>query len=481
MPAQQNNAAPSLQTMIHTAFGGLNLSAGPTAIGDNEFLGLQNLMPYANGNLAVVPSPLLLSAPPTGKSIHALWCQTLATVPYIIVQMTDGSLYFYKQSTNVWTLIVTGTTVNGLSVTKFQGSDASGNPEAVLFADTTLGYASWIAPNTWTIIDAAKTGQAICVYSGRVWIAIGQSIVFTSPDGYKDFTLANGGGSFTPTDPSMSTPPIQLLVAQNWLYILGSSIMALNNVQITQIGNTTNSVTTFFVTLVSSSVGIATPKAAMVYDNTLIVVTNIGVFVYYGLTAQKISKNMGDNFSGSFYISAATIFGKTVLFLDNGYCFQIEDNRWFNVDFSVLPTWITQDTQVFDGVTGYVASATGLYQFAADTATAVACFVHTKLFDAGNASINKQVTKMGIEFFQNQLVNPLNVAPIVTLRYRADGFINSSRTFTHDNLNGTLNTFIRDTINLIDRYFSMAVYFGAPPGTSIGGFFWQFQDSTSWP
>ncbi|MHB8406315.1 MAG: hypothetical protein ACYDCJ_12925 [Gammaproteobacteria bacterium] len=479
MPASQ--AAQNLQTMIHTQFGGLNLSAGPTAIADSEFLALQNLMPYANGNLAVVPAPSLLSAPPTGKSIHAIWCQTLANVPYLLTQMTDGSLYSYLQSTNTWTLIVTGTTVNGLSVTKFQGTDASGNPEAVLFADTTLGYASWTAPNTWTVIDATKTGQAICVYSGRVWIAIRQEIVFTSPDGYKDFTLTNGAGFFTPTDPSMSTPPIQLLVAQNWLYILGSSIMALNNVQITQVGNTTNSVTTFFVTLVSSSVGITTPKAAMVYDNTLIVVTNIGVYVYYGLTERKISQNMGDNFSGSFTISACTIFGKTVLFLDNGYCFQIEDNRWFNVDFALVPTWISQDTQIFGGVSGYVATAAGLFQFADNFTLATPCFVHTKLFDAGNASINKQVTKMGFEFFQNELLNPPNVSPVVSIAYQADGFLTSSAKFTHNNMNGTKNTFVRDTINLIDRYFSMGITFTAPAGTSISAFFWQFQGSTSWP
>lgn len=476
-PDQNQAVTPALQTLIQTHFGSLNLAGAPQLISDDQFVALQNAYSYDVGNLAVFPGPLELAAPPSGYDFSEIWGVVENGVSYIICQMTDGSLYAYDIVANTFALITTGTTVHGLTLTKWQGKDPSGNPEAVLFVDTTLGYASWDG-TSWTILDDTMTGQAIAVYAGRVWIAIGSAISYTDPSSYNDF--GDDGGAFTVSDPNMNGPVITLLASQDWLYIIGSSIMALNNVAITTVTGSSTTTTTFFVTLVASSIGITTRKAALCYDNTLLLVTDTGLYAYYGLTGQKISAPMGDNFAGDYYLSAAQVFGKTILFMDQGFCYVVEDNRWFNVSYSFSP-WIAQDTLIFDGLTGYVATASALYKFGADTATQQDVYIHTKLFDAGNAVIDKVVTQIGVEFFQNELVIPANSPAPFSLSWRADGFIRSSSVFSHDNVDGTVNQFLANTLNLKDRYFSLALSIAAYPGTSISGFFFRFKDSTPWP
>ena len=473
----QQQSATRLQTLIQTHFGGLNLADAATLIQDDQFVALQNAMPYSTGNVAVFPGPLLLSAPPTGKSFKNIWCSYVGGKAVIICQMTDGDLYSYDITGDTFTLITTGTTVNGIFFAKFQGGDSLGNPDALLWTDTTNGYGYWDG-TTWHVIDASIKGNTIAVYAGRAWIAIGNSITYTSVSGYTDF--GDDGGAFTVTDPSMNGPIVKLLATQDWLYIIGSSLVALNNVAISNVAGSSSTTTTFFVTLVASSIGIQTDKAALCYDNTLLLVTDSGIYAYYGLVGQKISAPMGDNFSGQYYISAAHVFGKTILFIDNGFCYIPEDNRWFNVSYSFSP-WLVQDTLIYDGLDGYMATASGLYQFGADTATAQDVYIHTKLFDSGNASINKQLVKIGIEFYQNELVTQPTTPPLISMSWRADGFLTSSATFSHDNINGSLNQFIRDTVNLIDRYMSQAITLSAPPGISISAFLFRFNDSTPWP
>lgn len=480
-PTQQAN----LRTLIHYQFGGLNLSDSAQAIADTEFVALQNMMPYANGNLAVFPGPLPIFEP-TGHTIHDIWGVVQLDVPYILYQLSTGALYALNLTTYTSALITTGTTIDGLHFTKWQSQDANGNPEAVLFSDTNLGYGSWDG-TSWTVLEMTLTGQCLCVYAGRVWVAVGNTVNYTAPDTYDDFMLADYGGTFEITEPSMNAPPISMLASQNWMYIVGNSVMALNNVQIQSVAGSATLSTTFFLTLVSSSIGIQTEKACTVYNNTLLISTNIGVYSYYGLVGTKITQNMGDNFTGAYYLSIMQVMGKTILFSNQGYCLMLDDGRWFNLSYATAngdpftSPWTQQDTLIFDGLTGYITDGTAIYELGGDNDTAQTCFVHTKLYDAGNAIVNKQVTKFGVEYYQNQLLQPPLTNVKLDIAYQADGFILSSNVFTHYNESAVNNNFVRDTINLIDRYFSTAMTLVAPPGTSISGFYWQFQDSTTWP
>lgn len=363
------------------------------------------------------------------------------------------------------------------------GGEANNNPEAVVFSDTTLGLSFWTGTAALTF-NAALTGQCLTAYSGRLWVVIDQNITYSAPDSFTDFNLSDLAGSFQITEPSMNGPPLALLPSQNWMYIVGSSLMALNNVQVQSLAGSTTLVTTFFLTLVSSSIGITNERAALIYESALWLVTDIGVYAFYGLTGSKISKNMGDNFSGGYFLSFCEVLGKTLLVINNGYVLMLQDRKWFNVYYSGVPLaspWLSQATLIFDGLTCYVSDAGAVYQFGADTISVVSALVHTKLYDAGNPVINKQVTKFGIEYFQSQLIQPPAVGAPWNFSYQADGFVSSSNRLAHAGLPVAANGFYRDSINLIDRYFSTGVSLNAYPGTAISGFYWQFQDSTSWP
>src|SRR5579859_1000724 len=221
MAGQQAQQQPRSLTLIERSFRTLNLSSGPTALQDGEYLQLENLMPYGEGHLTVFPGPGSTIAAPTGKTIRATWGFVVASTPYVLAQMTDGSVYATVAAAgNTFALIAAAgsTTVNGLHMDKWQATDANGNPEAVLWVDTVKGYGSWTG-SAWSVLQPTQTGQCLAVYAGRVWIGTGQQVVYTAPGTYNDFNAADLAGAFKVTDPSMNGPIIALRATQNWLYI----------------------------------------------------------------------------------------------------------------------------------------------------------------------------------------------------------------------------------------------------------------------
>ncbi|TAN06114.1 MAG: hypothetical protein EPN38_09265, partial [Rhodanobacteraceae bacterium] len=83
MPAPQGQPQqPRSLTLIERSFRTINLSAGPTALRDGEYLALENLMPYAEGHLAVFPGPSGSIAAPAGLTIVAIWGMVIGSQPY---------------------------------------------------------------------------------------------------------------------------------------------------------------------------------------------------------------------------------------------------------------------------------------------------------------------------------------------------------------------------------------------------------------
>jgi len=405
----------------------------------------------------------------------------------IILQMDDGSI-FQAHLVNpppwTWNLIVTagGTTVGGLHFTKWTGADSQGNPEALLWVDTVKGYGSWDG-TTWKVLQAGVTGQAIAVYAGRVWIASAMEILFTAPDAYNDFNAADYAGGFQLTDPTMQGPVHSLQVAQGWLYLIGWGMMALNNVQVQSVAGSTVLVTTYYLTPVSSSISIANDRAALVWDNTLFVVSTTGLWAYSGLNGQIVSANMGDNFSGTQTMFAATVYGKNLVVLSSGYVFMLEGQQWFTM-IGDAQGWVATSYFIEDTTQSLVVANNQILKFGADFTTARACTMVTKLYDAGNASINKQVLKMGVELFPNELPQPVPTSLSISLTLQLLGYVSRSQAVNMlQSVNNLLpqNMFLPTTVNMLDRYFSLSAQLTASPGTSIGACFFQFMDSTPWP
>lgn len=484
MPAQQAQQQPRSLTLIERSFRTVNLSSGPTALRDGEYLELENLMPYGEGHATVFPGPGTTIAAPSGKTIAAVWGVVLGTQPWIMAQMTDGSMYVTFASVPNVFISVPGagpgaTTVGGLHIDKWQATDANGLPEAVLWVDTVKGYGSW-TNNVWTVLQAGQTGQCLAVYAGRVWIGNGQEVVYTAPDTYNDFNTADYAGAFKVTDPSMNGPIIALRATQNWLYLIGSGMVALNNVQVQNVAGSSALSTTFFITPVSSSVGIVTDRATIVLDNILFLVTNTGLWAYRGLNGQNIAQNMGDNFSGSQSLFAAQVYARNLLITSAGYCLMVDTGQWFTTTADSL-IWTSTTSIIWEGLQGWVTSGSAIFQIGTDFATVRNCVLHSKLFDAGNGAANKRAINAGFELFQDGLLASPPTGRKVSGTWNLAGFLVSSPSQSFGKLDVTENAWVRSTTSLTDRYLGLQLNLSAPPSCAIGSFMIQFQESTEWP
>lgn len=473
---------PRSATLIERSFKTLNLSSGPTALRDGEFLELENLMPYADGHLAVFPGPKQVATAPTGMTIAAVWAFVLGSTSYLIAQMADGSVSSQVVGSGTWSTLAAagGTTVNGLHMTKWQATDGQGNPEAVLWVDTVKGYGSYTGGTTWTVLQATQTGQCLAVYAGRVWIGSGQQITYTAPDAYNDFLAADYAGAFKITDPSMNGPIIALFGTQNWLYIIGSGMMALNNVQVQNVAGSSALSTTFFVTPVSSAVGIVTDRAAMVLDNVLFLVTNTGLWGFLGLNGRNLTSGMGDNFDGSQSLFSAQVYGRNLIVTSAGYNLMVNDRQWFATTADSV-AWVSTCTENLQGITGYAATSTAIYRIGGDLTTPRKCVAHTKLWDAGNGTVNKRVINAGFELFQDGLQATPPTGRTVSGTWRLRGYKVESQAATFGALDVTQNQWVRGAASMTDRYFGFELDLTAPPSCAIGAFMVQFQESTEWP
>ena len=479
-PSNASPQQPRSLTLIERSFRTLNLTTGPTALKDGEYLELENLMPYGEGHLTVFPGPGNAIAAPSGKTISATWGIVIASQPYIIGQMSDGSVYAAKPGSTFVLIAAAGsTTVGGLHIDKWQATDADGNPEAMLWVDVAKGYGSWTG-STWNVLNAARTGQCLAVYAGRVWIGVGQEIVYTAPDCYNDFNDADYAGAFAITDPSMNGFIIALRATQNWLYIIGSGMMALNNVQVQNVADSSALSTTFFVTPVSSSVGLVTDRAAVVLDNVLFLVTNTGLWGYRGLNGQNIANNMGDNFDGSQALFASQVYGRNVLTTSAGYNLLVDTGQWFSTITDSL-SWVSTATTIWEGLSGWVTNGAYVYQFGSDFVTVRNAVMHSKLFDCGNGAANKRAINAGFELYQDGLLPSPPTGRSITGTWNLVGYKSTSPSQSFGALDVTQNHWVHGTTSLTDRYLGLELNLSAPPSCAVGAFMIQFQESTEWP
>lgn len=486
---QQGNPA---KTLIERVFQTVNISTSPAALGDQECSQIDNLMPFAPGNMAVTPGPSEVMAAPAGVTLQRFWPFVFASTLFMVAQGTDGSVYIGPVGGS-WTKVANAgaTTPNGLHMTRWNGADVQGNPDAILWVDTVKGYGS-LTPTTWTVLDADLIGQCLAVYQGRVWIGSSNEVIFSAPGSYNDFEAADYAGGFHVNDPSFNGPVVGLQVTQNWLYILGAGLMALNNVQVQSVAGSTTLVTTYYLTPVSSSISISNEQAALVLDNVLIVCSNGELYAFYGQSGQAVSQSMGTNFNGTQFLVLAQIYGKAVVLTSAGYALMLNERQWFTM-LEDVTNWIGYgwiNSSVPNGpytgaaISGFACTGSAIYQIGADMTTARACTLTTKLYDAGNASIDKQVIKMGVELFPNELIQPLPTSLDIAITETLLGYLARSETMDMLASVNTIipqNLFLPTTVNMVDRYFAMEVNLTASPGVSIGAILFQFRDSTPWP
>lgn len=447
------------KTLVEKQFGSLNLMDAVISMPPGDMFSCINMMPVNGNKLVSLYGSLVYSTAP--GTIAQIWPHILNGNEIIIVQLTTGAVYQFNVLARNFVNTGFTSTQNGLSVAKWGGTDAGGNPEAILLCDTTHGYASWTG-SVLTVIDATLTGQAMTVYSGRVWIAKNYVVSFSAPGSYTDFTLASAGGSFAITEESMSTPPVVLIGSQNWMYIIGASMMALNNVTVN------NSITTFFVTLVSTTIAIRQPKAALVVDNILFVCTDHGMYAYYGLNGQKISQKVDVAMSADLELSLAIVNSQVILLTNSQICYVVEQQAW--ISYTLVANQHLGYV-VKDGISSWSASGNTINTLF-DTGSNQVGYMGM-VFDMDNPYSNKQLTRFGMVW-----ENVQGLKSVVTYEIDTLNLSGPSMKCTMDSL---FEYFLYSTVvNMTGRFFEVNVNC-SNSGQVLMEMQLEFMDGAAWP
>lgn len=193
------------------------------------------------------------------------------------------------------------------------------NNTATIFSDTVadsgLGAqapANAVLPGV-SLIDATKVGFTLAVYAGRVWIFNNRLIVFTAPNSFTDFSIANAGGSAIMTDSDFVGPVVKALAALDVLWVFGESAAnQISNVQVQP--NTTT--TTFSNINVLSSVGTIFPRSVLSFLRQIMYGSRYGIIQQIGVTPQRISEKLDRTYAKldlSFPVSAALMILNEIL------------------------------------------------------------------------------------------------------------------------------------------------------------------------
>jgi len=177
------------------------------------------------------------------------------------------------------TATLTGNAVTGITITE-HGSGYTSVPSV-----TISGGGGNNATATATTFSQIGTG--IQSFSGRVWIANDRTIYYSAADSYTDFTSVSAG-NITLTDATLHGKIVQILSANNFLYIFGDdSINVFSDVRVTNTGTTL-----FTNTNVSASVGTRLKYAIFPYFRSVLFMNEYGVYALVGSTTSKLSDSL---------------------------------------------------------------------------------------------------------------------------------------------------------------------------------------------
>ena len=155
-------------------------------------------------------------------------------------------------------------------------------------ANITVAISSGGGSNaTAKAIINTETNSGIQSFSGRVWISSGRTVYYSAAGSYSDFVTVSAG-TVVLTDATLHGNIIQLLSANNFLYIFGDdSINVFSDVRVTSTG-----ATLFTNTNVSASVGTKLAYAIFPYFRSVLFMNDYGVYALVGSTTSKISDSL---------------------------------------------------------------------------------------------------------------------------------------------------------------------------------------------
>ena len=250
------------------------------------------------------------------------------------------------------------------------------------------------------------TVSGIQTFSGRTWVSQGRTVTYSAAGSYSDFTSVSAG-ALTLTDNTLHSNIIQLLAANNFLYIFGEdSINVFSDVRVTNTGTTI-----FTNTNVSASVGTRLPYAIFPYFRSVLFMNEYGAYALVGSTTSKISDALDGVFPNIDFTTAIITAGQVLLnnilcaafnirYNDSGTYRYIQavffEKKWF---FTNQNTALKLITSIPTGgkINMYGTTGTDLLYLYSDGGTDIPSIITTALMPMTDPIRTKQALKVGIE------------------------------------------------------------------------------------
>jgi hypothetical protein len=330
------------------------------------------------------------------------------------------------------TAILSGGQIAGIAIT----NPGSGYTNSANITVTITGGGGTNATATGVINLNQNVG--IATFSGRVWIAYGRTIAYSSAASFTDFVTVSAG-TVTLTDSTLHGNIITVLSANNFLYIFGDdSINVFSDVRVTTTG-----LTLFTNTNVSASVGSKRGNAIFPYFRSVLFMNDYGVYALVGSTTSKLSDPLDGVFPNIDFTNP--IYAGQVL-LNNILC-AVFNFRYFDAVFTQSYRYIQAvffekkwfitsqgnnlkyiaSAPVGGVITLYGTDGTNMYQLYANATSTISSIVQTALLPMGDNIRTKQSLKFAIEATLNTGGSTLSAS--------IDSETNSSTTYALGNLN----------------------------------------------
>ena len=255
-----------------------------------------------------------------------------------------------------------------------------------------------------------NTNSGIQSFSGRVWISSGRTIYYSAAGSYSDFVTVSAG-TVVLTDATLHGNIIQLLSANNFLYIFGDdSINVFSDVRVTTAGTTL-----FTNTNVSASVGTKLAYAIFPYFRSVLFMNDYGVYALVGSTTSKISDSLDGIFPNVDFSTGNTSGGQVLLnnilcaafnFRYTGGLGTSSSNRYIQAVFFEKKWFFTSagnnlkfvtSAPVGGKITLYGTDGTSCIKMYSNTTTGLNSYVQTSLNPMKDPIRTKQALKIGVE------------------------------------------------------------------------------------
>lgn len=421
-PPRPEEANPYLppgppEPLVFEQFDGMNTQPTRPGVDDKQAYWLDGFMPIAPRNLRTlwgVGDPIEFS---DSAAISFFAFANIGATPYCIVIHVDGSIHAVNTETYASSEIAAAGTIQSPSRLNVDVSQY-GSRYVMIVSTQTNGYFIWDGTTFYEPGDSAPgggtmpsgiSGNAIEIYTGRVWIANGATLTFSAPGSITDFTTGSGGGNITSSDSFLRVRYVRLIQTNGFLYLLAdSSINYISGVQTSG----TPPTTTFTNQNADPEVGTPWPSSVTTLGRNIIFANAFGAQGSYGAAVNKISEaldgvyNTVPNFGGLIPSAAkAIVFGKRVWILllpiidpvtgqQVNKLFMWDSKRWW-ASAQDVPLVYIQYQEIDSVLTAWGSTGAAIYPLFQQPSTAFTKIAQSKLWDRpGSYLFNKTNTRL---------------------------------------------------------------------------------------